>query len=327
MDPATMTAVGSLLGGAGSLASAFGGGGNKVDEGAVRGLNDINGRHQKDMEYILRQQEFNQKMALAKEHGLHPLSVLGVNVGGSTITPSVVGSGAQDTGPDFEKIGYGANQVLRSFVKPEAADVAEPDPMAARILDANVRTAEANANRAEWDALRSQFNAEDMARVNLMGQPGNPPGVRTSNDVTRITDFVAHQSGIPNYYTRPGGPVEVKQTVAPAHPRNLGHTAATDQAWQTIMDQNGKPTSVVRSEAVQADIEKGATFQWAAKMFGVENALKITAIMENENLLIGGAAGLAFALSRIPGGRAVATRMGLLKPLTQPYKPNWKGGK
>jgi len=324
-----MTAIGSLLGGAGTLASAFGGGGNKVDEGAVRGLNDINGRHQKDMEYILRQQEFNQKMALAKEHGLHPLTVLGVNVGGSSITPAIVASGGQDTGPDFEKIGYGANQVMRSFVKPEAAEVAEPDPMAARILDANVRTAEANAQRAEWDALRSQFTAEDMARANLMGQPGSPPGVRTSNDVTGMYGLVASQSGIPASYLtgQRDAPVKVEQTVAPPHPRNLGHTAATDQAWQTIMDKNGKPTSVVRSEAVQADIEKGATFQWAAKMFGVENALKITAIMENENLLIGGAAGLAFALSRIPGGRAVAARMGLLKPLSQPYKPNWKGGK
>lgn len=262
--------------------------------------------------------DFNQKMALAKEHGLHPLSVLGVPSSGFS---PVLTSGQPD-GFDYNAFGSGVSQLgsaAASLVKPP--DTPAPvDPRQERLLDAQVRRAEAMAGTAEMDYILSQRA--------VLGQPGKPPGARASNDVNAAESMVAAQSGVPlNWLTGERAPIKVEQKVAPPHPSKMGTAAGVDQGWVDIKDKNGRTVSTVRNEAVQADIEKGATFQALANMFGIERALQITAVMENENLLLAGSAGLAFALSRIPGGRALATRMGLLKPLTQPYKPNWKGGK
>lgn len=275
MEPAT---IASLAGGAGQLLSGLGFGSKKAPaQPTIWEQYNANLWHEQNL--------FNTKMELAKQHGIHPLSVLGVNT--SNYSP-VLTTGGQDAGVDFNAMGQGASQIARTFVKPPEE---APDPMAARIMEANVRTAEANAKRAEWEALRSEFAAADTAAPQLlMGQPGSPPGVRTSNDVVQMQGLVAEQSGIPRNYlagqTEP--PVTVNQKVAPPHPTRPGFAAAADQGNQVIFDKNGKPVELVRNEAVQADIEKGATFQALAQIFGIERALQITAVMENEGLLMGG---------------------------------------
>lgn len=229
---------------------------------------------------------FNQKMKLAKDHGLHPLSVLGVPT--ANFSPAV---SFGDSGRDYGSVLSGAATIGKSLVNPETKPE-ETDPLQARLIEANVRTAEANAKRAEWEALGSEFRVADMAAPQLLtGQPGSPPGIRRSNDVVQSELLAAEQAGIsPEFFRGNTDPlVKLEQKVAPPHPRNLGHAAGTDQAWQSVMDKNGNPVSVVRNDAVNADIEKGATFQALAGVFGVERAMQITAVMENEGLIMGGA--------------------------------------
>lgn len=265
--------VGSILSGVGAIAGAF----NRPSGPGLAEQYAANLGAERD--------SFNQKMALAKEHGLHPLAVLGVPMGQSM--PAVqVG----DTGPDYAQMGYGASQIASSFVKPP--DKPEPDLSERRIMDANVRLAEAQANKAEWDALRSEQAASSI----LMGQPGMPPGVRTSNDSTVAQRTVAMQSGIPlNYLTGKDPLVNIKQDVLPPHPYELGTSAGTDQSWNSFIDKDGSRYSLVGQNVVSADVEMGATFQALAKIYGVERALQLTAILENQGILAGGAAALGLA--------------------------------
>lgn len=319
MDPATIAAIGTAAQGAGSLLSAFGVGrkkGPSMEEQLA-----VQGWWQRDHEMKSARNLFDTKMQLAQQHGLHPLSVLGVSTG-SSFSP-VLTTGVQDTGPDFASIGYGANQIAKSFIRPETAQAPQVDAREDRIIDANLRLAEANAKRAEWEALGSEFRVADMAAPRiLLGQPGNPPGVRASNDVVQMENLVAEQSGIPRSYVSGQGPITVEQKVAPPHPLNVGHAAGTDQGWQRVQDKNGNQVSVIRNDAVNADIEKGATFQALASIFGIDRAMQITAIMENEGLLMGGAVAAGYGVKKLYEyvmGRAKGGP-------PQRYTPQWKKG-
>lgn len=276
-DPATISAAGQFLGGAGSILSGLGIGGSKSKGPSLQEQYAAAQGHERD--------SFNQKMSLAQQHGIHPLAMLGVPM--NTFQPSIVPE--TTSGPDFAAIGHGAEQVSRSFVKPPDA---QSDPMQDRLVAANVRLAEAQAKKAEWDALRSEFATADVAAPPLLqGQPGNPPRLRVSNDVSHMEQLVAAQSGIPlSYLTRGNPPVDIKQQVLPPHPSKLGHAAATDQAHVTVMDTRGDPVSVLNQNAVQAEYERGATITLLAKHFGLERAIEISAALENSGEL--GALGL-----------------------------------
>lgn len=297
--------LGSLLGGAGQLLGGLGFGKKKGPTPEEQSAVQL--KHEVD--------SFHNKMSLAKQHGLHPLSVLGVPM--ATFTPSV----SQDVGYDLAQMGAGANQLSKAFASTQEDKTEAPvTPLAA----AQLRLVEAQAKKAEWDALGAEFAAADRAAPPiLLGQPGNPPGVRRSNDVVQMENLVAEQSGIPPSYLSGGqsSPVEVSQKVAPPHPRDVGYAAATDQAWGKYIDRDGKIGSFVRPEVQQTDIEKGATFQYFAKLFGVERAMQITALLENEHLLMGGSVAASLLLRRPVGA--------ILKKFEKkpPYKPNWKGGK
>lgn len=237
---------------------------------------------------------FNQKMALAKQHGLHPLSVLGVPT--STYSPTITFGG--DPGPDYAALGAGASQLASAFVEPPAKEPPKmpvpEDPITYRQRMANMRRLEAEAGLAE---LR-------LSQAAVTG-PGAPPGVRTSNDVTAMQQTVAEQSGIPLSLIGGAGrdgPITIKQEVAPPHPKLPGFAAAVDQGWGRVRDRDGSNVPLVRQEAVQADIEKGATFQALAKAFGIERAMQITAVLENEHLLMGAALGTGL-LMRTPAAR------------------------
>lgn len=319
MEPATMTALGTLASGAGSLLSGFGfgGGGNKVDEGAIRGLNDINGRHQKDMEFILRQQEFNQKMDLAKQHGLHPLSVLGVPMGGGSVVTHTVPE--DNRFPDFAQIGYGASQIAGSFVKPPPED-----PMVGEMRELELRRLRAETSRAEWEALGTEFRVADMAAPKLlMGQPGNPPGARTSNDATILRDLAAAQSGIsPSLIAGSGAPISMKQEILPPHPRNLGYAAGTDQALVSTMDPTGKPGTVLNQNAFQAEFNDGATMTLLVKHFGVDRAVEIMSALEQSGV-VGGMALGAVGAAKLWYDRMAKQRADALS--RRRYTPQWRG--
>lgn len=308
-DPVTIAAAGQFLGGAGAVMSGLGIGKSKTPDPAYQSALTL--QHERNA--------FAQKMALAKEHGIHPLAMLGLP--SSNFSP-VYSSGG---GASFSDIGYGVEQAAKSLVKPEAASAGvQPEQSPApvtdaiegqrqRMIDAQVRRAEAEANLAEL----SVYNALE----GLRGQAGRPPSNVSSNDVNSIRGIVAKQSGIPIGLV--GGdkaPITVKQDVLPPHPNRPGQAAGTNQAWLNLQDSNGQ-TTVLNSDAVNADIEKGATLTALAKVFGLERAMQITAVLENENLLVAGGVATGYIL-RHPAARAAKYLGGLVgSRLPKLYKP------
>lgn len=305
-----LPAIGSVLQGVGAVAGAFKSGdkGPSMQEQSAATLG-----HERDS----LNQSFNLKMDLAKQHGLHPLTVLGVPTGSFTPAVNVGGS----SGPDYAQLGYGANQIARSFVKPPE-EVA--DPLDLRAKEANVRLLEAQAKRAEWDALYSEFKTADYAAPQLLtGQPGNPPGARISNDAVEMAGIAAAQSGLPPSLFMNGGtsPLSMKQEVLPPHPSKLGHGAATDQAHITVMGADGKPASLLNQNAIQAEFNDGATMTLLTRMFGVDRAVEIMAAMEQKGL-IGGTLFAAAGAGKMIYDKLAQQRRDALA--NRKYSPNWK---
>ncbi|AZL82752.1 DNA pilot protein [Apis mellifera associated microvirus 48] len=178
MTPATMTGLGSLASGVGSILGGLGFGKSKAPDPAW--LAEV--QAQSSLSYEKR--AFDQKMELAKSHGLHPLAVLGVPT--SSFAPAMLPS--TDPGIDFSAIGTGFSDILKSQTVPtpeKAAAGPVIDPRQDRLISANVDRAEAEARRAQIGVERDAYEferskLESMAR--LMGQAGRPSGVQRSND-------------------------------------------------------------------------------------------------------------------------------------------------
>lgn len=263
----TIAAIGSAASGLGKLVGAFGG--KKTPDPAYQiALQE---------ESALRTQKagFEQKMALAKQHGIHPLSMMGIPM--STFAPSVSFDPGQ--GVDYEAMGAGLSDMSKAFVKPPEAKAPEAspvDPRQERILDAEVRYREAVAREKEWSALRTQWVTEDLLR----GQPGAPPGVRSSNDGVVTRNLAAAQAGVsPSVFS--GGGVSLKQEVAPPHPSILGHAMGADQSFQRMVDSGGNLYSMVNPNAFSLDFEKPGTFNYLANKYGAEKAMDIMGVIEN----------------------------------------------
>lgn len=312
--------LGPILSGAGAIFGGLGVGKKSPDNAYNIALQEQSSlRHEKD--------SFNQKMELAKQHGLHPLSVLGVPT--STFSPAILSdsSGSADLGA----IGYGANQISSAFVKPpEGQQPQAPTSEEERITQANLRIAEANANRAEWEALHSQWRTEDMLR----GQPGNPPGVRVSNDVAVTRSLAAAQAGVsPGMFS--GGGVQLEQKVTPPHPSLLGHSMGADQSFQRMVDKDGKLFSMPNPNVYQPDIEQFGTFHYLSNKYGVDKAMNIMAVLEQAPLaggLFGTAAAGGYAAYKYFAKQradALARRMNprvIITDKPKAYKPSWRAG-
>lgn len=279
VDPVTVTAIGSALGGAGQLIGGLTGGGKGYVQPGIWEQYNANLHHEQNL--------FRQKMALAQQHGLHPLTVLGVNA--SNFSPVISGPQGSGGGADYAAVGAGINNITRSFVKPPEE---VKDPVTQRLEAANVRIAEANAKRAEWEALQSEFSTANMTSSHLLaGQPGNPPGVRTSNDATVTGALAAAQAGVPSSVLNSGG-VNIKQDVTPPHPSILGHSLAADQSFQRLVDSSGKLYSTPNPNVFQPDIENYGTFHTLSNIYGVEKALMIMGALEQAPLAGGAALGI-----------------------------------
>lgn len=281
VDMGLLDSIGNFLGGAGQILGGLGVGKKEPDNAFNIALQEQSAlRHERD--------SFNQKMAMAKEHGLHPLSVLGVPT--ASFSPAI---STGDSGLDFSSVGAGAERIAKQFVKPPEEPTHEQDPLQARLIDAQVRNAEAQAKKSEWDALRSQWTTEDLLR----GQPGNPPGVRLSNDAAAVSRLAAAQSGVtPNVLS--GSGVTLKQDITPPHPSILGHSLGADQSWQRMVDQDGSLYSLTNPSVFNPDIEQYGSFHYLSKHYGVDKALEIMAVLEQAPLLGGAAAGVGYALKK-----------------------------
>lgn len=272
-----LAAAGPILSGIGAIAGGLGLGKDKADpEYEARVQQETALRHEKE--------SFNQKMALAQTHGLHPLSVLGVPM--ATFAPSISSTGGG--GVDFTAIGSGMERIAQTQVKPP--EKPDEDPLQVRIAEATVRQAEAGAKKAEWDALRAEWTTQDLLR----GQPGNPPALRTSNDAAGIQALAAAQAGIkPSIFSNPK--IDIKQDILPPHPVNLGHAAGADQSWIRGVDQSGNFYSALNPNLIQADFEDGATITALSKIYGPERAIEIMAVLEQAGPIAGVGAALSAA--------------------------------
>lgn len=274
--------------------------------------------------------DFNQKMELAKQHGIHPLSVLGVPT--ANFSPAI-SFGSDSPGPgfgdSFGRITDGLER-LTAETKSPVEEAQASNSLQTRLLEAQVRRAESQADLAQIDVVN--------ARNSLMNQPGNPPQARTgSNDVNSVRTMVAKQSGIPLSLIGGGdAPVTIKQEVLPPHPTQTGTAAASDQAWVNIIDHTGKPTKILNQQAVQAEFEQGATITALSKVFGLERAIEIAAVLENSGVIggIGAALGVgAHSLYRYFGDqraealkRRMNPRVIIRSDKNKPYKPSWRKG-
>jgi hypothetical protein len=223
---------------------------------------------------------FDQKMTLAKQHGLHPLSVLGVPM--STFSPAITGSSGGGSDVDYSSLGDGVSQIAKSFVKPPDEATPEVNPNVKRLEDANVRIAEANAKRSEWEALRSEWTAADLLR----GQAGAPPAVRMSNDASVTRSLAAAQAGVSPALFGPAG-VDVKQQITPPHPSLLGHSLGADQSFQRMVDKDGHLYSTPNPNVYNPDIENFGTFHYLSNKYGTDKALNVMAALEQAPLVGG----------------------------------------
>lgn len=282
----TIAAVGTLASGLGKL---FGSKGKGSSTPATPSL-DTQLATQSAHGIAHEEKAFNQKMALAKQHGLHPLSVLGVPM--STFAPAVTSGAGGGSETDWSGVGDGISQAAKAFVKPpEAAAAPELDPLMqlheTRMRDAQVRTAEAQAKKLEWEAQIAEQNASRI----LTGQPGNPPAVRISNDVSATGRLAAAQAGVSPAALNGSG-VTLKQEITPPHPSILGHGLGADQSFQRMVDSTGNFYSMVNPNAFSLDFEQPGTFNYLANKYGAERAMNYMALIEQFGPIAGGAAAL-----------------------------------
>lgn len=239
----------------------------------------------------LRQEKasFDQKMQLAKTHGLHPLSVLGVPM--SSFTPAISLDGP--SGPDMSAIGYGVGQIGQSLVNPKGEGPEQPqqpvnDPRQDRLINARIDLAETQAEQAKFNLEQSKMDS----MLHLFGQPGRPPGVVQSNDGNYAAQMVARQSGLTTRQLGGSG-VKIEQTVQPPHPTIAGHTAAANQAYSRLVDRDGFLMSIPNPDVFNPDIEKYGTFYALQKRLGTSAALDTLALLENAGAIGGGILGAA----------------------------------
>lgn len=219
---------------------------------------------------------FNQKMQLAKEHGLHPLSVLGV-----PMSSSVVGATSHES-----------NQPVAGtvdFSKHQTPEVSEHDK---RMMEYNERIADANARAAESRAVSDELEARQRASVLLGQQVGSN---RISNDQIATQSKL---SGVPYKSIEGSNPIiriKPAETTATA-PGNPNVTAAISPALDRVLI-DGKPYYIPSQEKMQVDMEGGELIATLMNYGGLplDAAIATTALLP----IVGPAvAGLGYAAHR-----------------------------
>lgn len=260
---------------------------------------------QSRLNYLMLRQErasFNQKMALAKEHGLHPLSVLGV-----PMSSTVVGAPSHESNTPV-----GGTIDFAKHVAPELS--AEEKA----IQDANVRIAEANARAAESRAVSDEVEARQRASV-LLGSQIGPHKISNDQVATQ-----SRLSGVPVADISGGQSViriKPSETIATS-PGNPSTTAAISPSLDRILMESGAIYKVPSQDKLQVDMEGGEMIttlvNWGVPL---ENAIALTAFWP---VLAGAASGFGWlAGKRIGAAKAAAAAA---KAARMQAHRRWKGG-
>lgn len=236
-------------------------------------LNDLALRNQLQLERL----SFEQRMAMAKEQGLHPLSVLGVSMS----SPVVSGASSHDYSPS-----PGSGMSL------DAGKHSAPSEYDNRMMEYNERIASANARAAEARAAQEDLQLRRDSTT-AVGRPGV-----VSNDQIQIQSKL---SGVPASRIRYGGNVSgdtalisIKpDEVTASRPGNPGMAAGVPPGFREVATPDGKKLIVPDQSVIQTEIDEGALYNSLIN-HGVSpgTALDIVGI---KDLVITGLAGVAGA--------------------------------
>lgn len=178
----TLAGAGALLGGIGSLASGLGIGSKGTSRKRERDSARI--AYEEALRYA--PQEFQQKMDLAKQHGIHPLMMLGVG-SPQVVQPSVVSS---DRGMDFGSIAQGGVDIARAL---SGGTQTNMEKLQERLLAAQI----------EGQEIDNVSRASQIARVNAAGSPPAASNMASAKEkISRMdTPFGRTQGSFPLHKT------------------------------------------------------------------------------------------------------------------------------
>lgn len=218
-----------------------------------RGLNQLT--------LAMEKASFDQKMKLAKDHGIHPLSVLGV-----PMSSTVVGAQSHESNTPV------AGTV--DFSKHQTPELSEHDK---RMMEYNERIAGANARAAESRAVSDELEARQRASV-LLGSQVGPHKVSNDQVATQ-----SRLSGVPvKDIAGPESVIRIKpsESIATA-PGNPNVTAAISPALDRVLIE-GKPYYVPSQDKMQVDLEKGEMILTLMNQGGLslDHAIAASALME-----------------------------------------------
>lgn len=250
-------------------------------------------------------QSFNQKMALAHEHGIHPLSVLGVPMSSTT-----VGASSHDY-----QASPGAGVSLDAG-KHQTPELSEHDKA---MMEYNERIASANARAAESRAVSDEVEARQRASV-LLGQQVGPH--RLSNDQIATQSKLSRvpESAIQG----PDSIIRIKPSEVTAHsPGDPSVTAAISPALDRAIMKDGSIYNVPNKDQFQVELDSGEMILTLMNEFGQDLGTSI-AISALYPILGPAAAGLGLLGYRGLKARRAAKAAELLQK-RQAHR-RWKGG-
>ena len=253
----------------------------------------------------LERSSFEQKMALAREQGIHPLSILGVplsTTGASNF--SQAGNAPVDFNFDTRKHDQGPSEYDEKMMGYNE-----------RIASANARSAEARATQEEMDVAR-------MSQQKLIGQVGS---TKISNDQIATQSRI---SGVPSSaISVEGGPIASLVRIKPSDvtasvPGQPGTIAGVSPLLKRVIDNQGSVSYVADQNAVQSEIDEGALFN-ALLNHGVSVPTAMDIIGFGPYLL-GALGGVGMAARRLLLARNAGKAAKLLQQRSA--RKRWKGG-
>lgn len=223
MDPASIAAIGTALGGlgqaAGGVGGLFGGGGSRQDNSTFyqnwRNDDLANAEKNRQMQYEFAQNGIRWRVADAKAAGLHPLAALGMS--GASATPIAIGPGYNvDTGSGGRSPDIGAS--LANMGQGIGRAMAATQTKVERQMTAFELMRQDQQIRS--NDLDIAIKSAQLARITQDIGPGMPSNV-TGGSVPRATGVGVYEAKPPEVFN--------------ADPKNPGITAgpaAPNATWQ-----------------------------------------------------------------------------------------------